>query len=122
MIFLQTLTEKTKELEKLRSEWTCQSSDLSSRHFQELQSERDKALEAGGAPSHPGGVELPLTLWFAGAEQAAAADGAAAPRPGERPQEEQPAAAEQAAGAGDVLQGADGEEVQERVGRQRPED
>uniref|UniRef100_H2ST93 Spindle assembly abnormal protein 6 homolog n=1 Tax=Takifugu rubripes TaxID=31033 RepID=H2ST93_TAKRU len=41
----QTLTEKTKELEKLRSEWTSQSSHLSSRHSQELQSEREKASE-----------------------------------------------------------------------------
>ncbi|XP_060884384.1 spindle assembly abnormal protein 6 homolog isoform X1 [Labrus mixtus] len=41
----QTLTEKTKELDKLRSEWTSQSSGLSSRHTQELQSEREKAQE-----------------------------------------------------------------------------
>uniref|UniRef100_H3CEB7 Spindle assembly abnormal protein 6 homolog n=1 Tax=Tetraodon nigroviridis TaxID=99883 RepID=H3CEB7_TETNG len=41
----QTLTEKTKELEKLRSEWTSQSSHLSSRHSQEMQSEREKSLE-----------------------------------------------------------------------------
>ncbi|KAF3691377.1 Spindle assembly abnormal protein 6 -like protein [Channa argus] len=41
----QTLSEKTKELDKLRSEWTSQSSSLSSRHSQELQSEREKALE-----------------------------------------------------------------------------
>ncbi|XP_074524455.1 spindle assembly abnormal protein 6 homolog [Halichoeres trimaculatus] len=41
----QTLSEKTKELDKLRSEWTSQSSCLSSRHTQELQSEREKALE-----------------------------------------------------------------------------
>ncbi|KAM7388806.1 hypothetical protein PAMP_024953 [Pampus punctatissimus] len=41
----QTLSEKTKELDKLRSEWTSQSSSLSSRHSQELQSEREKAVE-----------------------------------------------------------------------------
>ncbi|XP_041861893.1 spindle assembly abnormal protein 6 homolog isoform X2 [Melanotaenia boesemani] len=41
----QTLSEKTKELDKLRSEWTNQSSSLSSRHCQELQLEREKVLE-----------------------------------------------------------------------------
>ncbi|XP_069574566.1 spindle assembly abnormal protein 6 homolog [Brachyistius frenatus] len=41
----QTLSEKTKELDKLRSEWTNQSSSLSSRHSQELQLEREKAVE-----------------------------------------------------------------------------
>ncbi|XP_068599856.1 spindle assembly abnormal protein 6 homolog [Brachionichthys hirsutus] len=41
----QTLSEKSKDLDKLRSEWTSQSSCLSSRHSQELQSEREKALE-----------------------------------------------------------------------------
>uniref|UniRef100_A0A3B4F4W7 Spindle assembly abnormal protein 6 homolog n=1 Tax=Pundamilia nyererei TaxID=303518 RepID=A0A3B4F4W7_9CICH len=41
----QTLSEKTKELDKLRSEWTTQTSSLSSLHSQELQLERDKALE-----------------------------------------------------------------------------
>ncbi|XP_044054968.1 spindle assembly abnormal protein 6 homolog isoform X2 [Siniperca chuatsi] len=41
----QTLSEKTKELDKLRSEWTSQTSCLSSRHSQELQSEREKAIE-----------------------------------------------------------------------------
>ncbi|KAG7228800.1 hypothetical protein INR49_008578 [Caranx melampygus] len=41
----QTLSEKTKELDKLRSEWTSQSSSLSSRHSQELQSEREKTAE-----------------------------------------------------------------------------
>ncbi|XP_029285406.1 spindle assembly abnormal protein 6 homolog [Cottoperca gobio] len=40
-----TLSEKTKELDKVRSEWTSQSSSLSSRHSQELQSEREKAAE-----------------------------------------------------------------------------
>nr|XP_033477058.1 spindle assembly abnormal protein 6 homolog isoform X1 [Epinephelus lanceolatus] len=44
----QTLSEKTKELDKLRSEWTSQSSSLSSRHSQELQSEREKAVELQG--------------------------------------------------------------------------
>ncbi|CAF91631.1 unnamed protein product, partial [Tetraodon nigroviridis] len=51
----QTLTEKTKELEKLRSEWTSQSSHLSSRHSQEMQSEREKSLEV----SQPFPVERP---------------------------------------------------------------
>ncbi|XP_076578752.1 spindle assembly abnormal protein 6 homolog [Chaetodon auriga] len=41
----QTLSEKTKELDKLRSEWTSQASCLSSRYSQELQSEREKAVE-----------------------------------------------------------------------------
>ncbi|KAG7514319.1 hypothetical protein JOB18_030523 [Solea senegalensis] len=41
----QTLSEKTKDLDKLRSEWTCQSSSLSTRHSQELQLEREKAVE-----------------------------------------------------------------------------
>uniref|UniRef100_A0A4W6BTR9 Spindle assembly abnormal protein 6 homolog n=1 Tax=Lates calcarifer TaxID=8187 RepID=A0A4W6BTR9_LATCA len=41
----QTLSEKTKELDKLRSEWTNQTSSLSSRHSQELQLEREKAVE-----------------------------------------------------------------------------
>ncbi|XP_041791095.1 spindle assembly abnormal protein 6 homolog [Chelmon rostratus] len=41
----QTLSEKTKELDKLRSEWTSQTSCLSSRHSQQLQSEREKAVE-----------------------------------------------------------------------------
>ncbi|XP_024114482.1 spindle assembly abnormal protein 6 homolog [Oryzias melastigma] len=41
----QTLSDKTRELDKLRSEWTNQSSCLSSRHAQELQQEREKAAE-----------------------------------------------------------------------------
>ncbi|XP_070765516.1 spindle assembly abnormal protein 6 homolog [Enoplosus armatus] len=41
----QTLSEKTKELDKLRSEWTSQTSCLSSRHSLELHSEREKAVE-----------------------------------------------------------------------------
>lgn len=41
----QTLSDKTRELDKLRSEWTNQSSCLSSRHAQELQLEREKAAE-----------------------------------------------------------------------------
>lgn len=41
----QTLCEKSKELEKLRSEWTSQTSSLSHRYSEELQSEREKALE-----------------------------------------------------------------------------
>lgn len=41
----QALSEKTKELDKLRSEWNSQTSSLSSRHSQELLSEREKAVE-----------------------------------------------------------------------------
>uniref|UniRef100_A0A3Q1FWH5 Spindle assembly abnormal protein 6 homolog n=1 Tax=Acanthochromis polyacanthus TaxID=80966 RepID=A0A3Q1FWH5_9TELE len=41
----QTLCEKTKELDKLRLEWTNQTSSLSSCHSQELQLERQKAVE-----------------------------------------------------------------------------
>ncbi|XP_026200923.1 spindle assembly abnormal protein 6 homolog isoform X2 [Anabas testudineus] len=41
----QTLSEKSKELEKLRSEWMSQSNSLSSRHSLELQSEREKTVE-----------------------------------------------------------------------------
>lgn len=48
----QTLTEKTKELDKLRSEWTSQTSSLSSRHSQDLMSEREKALEIQGRLQH----------------------------------------------------------------------
>ncbi|XP_022625463.1 spindle assembly abnormal protein 6 homolog [Seriola dumerili] len=44
----QTLSEKTKELDKLRSEWTSQTSSLSSRYSQELQSEREKSVELQG--------------------------------------------------------------------------
>ncbi|XP_026179540.1 spindle assembly abnormal protein 6 homolog isoform X2 [Mastacembelus armatus] len=41
----QTLSEKTKELDKLHSEWTSQTNSLSSRYSQELRSEREKAVE-----------------------------------------------------------------------------
>nr|XP_057929336.1 spindle assembly abnormal protein 6 homolog isoform X2 [Doryrhamphus excisus] len=41
----QTLSEKTKELDKLRSEWTLQTGSLSSRHSNELQAEREKVSE-----------------------------------------------------------------------------
>ncbi|KAM6967459.1 spindle assembly abnormal protein 6 homolog [Aplochiton taeniatus] len=41
----QTLSEKSRELEKLRSEWTSQATSLSSRHSQDLTAEREKALE-----------------------------------------------------------------------------
>uniref|UniRef100_A0A3Q0SYP6 SAS-6 centriolar assembly protein n=1 Tax=Amphilophus citrinellus TaxID=61819 RepID=A0A3Q0SYP6_AMPCI len=44
-IILCTLSEKTKELDKLRSEWTNQTSSLSSLHSQELQLERAKSME-----------------------------------------------------------------------------
>uniref|UniRef100_A0AAQ6ALU4 Spindle assembly abnormal protein 6 N-terminal domain-containing protein n=1 Tax=Amphiprion ocellaris TaxID=80972 RepID=A0AAQ6ALU4_AMPOC len=45
VLLLQTLCEKTKELDKLRLEWTNQTSTLSSCHSQELQLERQKAVE-----------------------------------------------------------------------------
>ncbi|XP_051551431.1 spindle assembly abnormal protein 6 homolog [Myxocyprinus asiaticus] len=41
----QTLSEKSRELDKLRSEWTSQTTCLSSRHMQDLTAEREKALE-----------------------------------------------------------------------------
>uniref|UniRef100_A0A8C5ESQ4 Spindle assembly abnormal protein 6 N-terminal domain-containing protein n=1 Tax=Gouania willdenowi TaxID=441366 RepID=A0A8C5ESQ4_GOUWI len=41
----QTVSEKTKELDRIRCEWTNQTSSLSSQHSQELQSERAKSLE-----------------------------------------------------------------------------
>ncbi|XP_077389713.1 spindle assembly abnormal protein 6 homolog isoform X2 [Festucalex cinctus] len=41
----QTLSEKTNEMERLRSEWNRQSSSLSGRHADELRSEREKAAE-----------------------------------------------------------------------------
>lgn len=56
------------------------------------------------------------------AEQASAAERSASSGPGELSSEEQPAAPQQGDGAGDLLQGADREEVQERVVHQRSED
>ncbi|XP_052395149.1 spindle assembly abnormal protein 6 homolog [Carassius gibelio] len=44
----QTLSEKSRELDKLRSEWTSQTNSLSSRHMQDLTAEREKALEIQG--------------------------------------------------------------------------
>ncbi|XP_061635532.1 spindle assembly abnormal protein 6 homolog isoform X4 [Phyllopteryx taeniolatus] len=41
----QALSEKSQELEHQRSEWTLQSSTLSSRHADELRSEREKTTE-----------------------------------------------------------------------------
>ncbi|KAI4901475.1 hypothetical protein NFI96_020149, partial [Prochilodus magdalenae] len=41
----QTLSEKSRELDKLRSEWTSQTTSLSDRHTQDLSAEREKALE-----------------------------------------------------------------------------
>ncbi|XP_061539878.1 spindle assembly abnormal protein 6 homolog isoform X2 [Phycodurus eques] len=41
----QALSEKSQELEHQRSEWTLQSSTLSSRHADELRSEREKTAE-----------------------------------------------------------------------------
>ncbi|XP_066209578.1 spindle assembly abnormal protein 6 homolog [Saccopteryx leptura] len=42
----KTLSEKTQELEKLRTEWASHTAALSSKHSQELTSEREKALQA----------------------------------------------------------------------------
>ncbi|XP_041133104.1 spindle assembly abnormal protein 6 homolog isoform X3 [Polyodon spathula] len=41
----QTLSEKSRELDRLRSEWTSQTTALSNKHSQELTSERERALE-----------------------------------------------------------------------------
>nr|XP_023669085.1 spindle assembly abnormal protein 6 homolog isoform X2 [Paramormyrops kingsleyae] len=41
----QTLSEKSRELDKLRGEWTSHTTSLSSRHTQDLTTEREKALE-----------------------------------------------------------------------------
>ncbi|XP_030646972.1 spindle assembly abnormal protein 6 homolog [Chanos chanos] len=41
----QTLSEKSRELDKLRSEWTSHTTALASRHTQDLTAEREKALE-----------------------------------------------------------------------------
>ncbi|KAM4809441.1 spindle assembly abnormal protein 6 homolog [Rhinophrynus dorsalis] len=41
----QSLAEKSKELDKLKNEWTSQISLLTSRHTQEITSEREKALQ-----------------------------------------------------------------------------
>ncbi|XP_060797186.1 spindle assembly abnormal protein 6 homolog [Neoarius graeffei] len=41
----QTLSEKSRELDKLRSDWTSQTTSLSSKHTQDLTTEREKALE-----------------------------------------------------------------------------
>nr|XP_033784445.1 spindle assembly abnormal protein 6 homolog isoform X2 [Geotrypetes seraphini] len=41
----QALAEKSKELDKLRNEWTSQTSSLTSRHTQEIATERAKALQ-----------------------------------------------------------------------------
>ncbi|KAG9350841.1 hypothetical protein JZ751_024730, partial [Albula glossodonta] len=41
----QTLSEKSRELDRLRSEWTSQTATLSNRHSQDLTAEREKALE-----------------------------------------------------------------------------
>ncbi len=47
---LQTLSEKSRELDKLRCEWTSQSTSLSSRHMQDLTAEREQALEVTQQP------------------------------------------------------------------------
>ncbi|KAK1328853.1 hypothetical protein QTO34_011023 [Cnephaeus nilssonii] len=42
----KTLSEKVQELDKLRNEWASHTAELSSKHSQELTSEREKALQA----------------------------------------------------------------------------
>uniref|UniRef100_H3AYF9 Spindle assembly abnormal protein 6 homolog n=1 Tax=Latimeria chalumnae TaxID=7897 RepID=H3AYF9_LATCH len=42
----QTLFEKSRELDQLRSEWTTQSTTLTNKHTQELTTEREKTLQA----------------------------------------------------------------------------
>ncbi|CAF88155.1 unnamed protein product, partial [Tetraodon nigroviridis] len=121
----QTLTEKTKELEKLRSEWTSQSSHLSSRHSQEMQSEREKSLEV----SQPFPVERPAA---GAASRAFRCSSSCRPDSSSRARScartwraltgGEPAAAQPADGAGGLLQRPDGAEVQERVRHPRPED
>lgn len=46
----QALSEKSAEMERLRFEWTLQSSSLSSRHADELRSERERAAEVSPPP------------------------------------------------------------------------
>ncbi|XP_069497688.1 spindle assembly abnormal protein 6 homolog isoform X2 [Ambystoma mexicanum] len=41
----RTLSEKSRELDKLRSEWTTQATTLSNKHSQELTQEKEKALQ-----------------------------------------------------------------------------
>uniref|UniRef100_A0A8C6QE87 Spindle assembly abnormal protein 6 homolog n=1 Tax=Nannospalax galili TaxID=1026970 RepID=A0A8C6QE87_NANGA len=41
-----TLSEKTKELEKLRNEWSSHTASLANKHSQELTNEKEKALQA----------------------------------------------------------------------------
>lgn len=45
IFYSQTLSEKSRELDKLRSEWMSQTTSVSSRHMQDLTAEREKALE-----------------------------------------------------------------------------
>lgn len=42
---MQALSEKVQELDKLRNEWASHTAELSSKHSQELTSEREKALQ-----------------------------------------------------------------------------
>ncbi|XP_015194783.2 spindle assembly abnormal protein 6 homolog isoform X1 [Lepisosteus oculatus] len=42
----QTLSEKSRELDRIRSEWTSQTAALTNQHSQELTTEREKTLEA----------------------------------------------------------------------------
>ncbi|XP_061489803.1 spindle assembly abnormal protein 6 homolog isoform X2 [Rhineura floridana] len=42
----QSLSEKSRELDKLRNEWTSKTSSLTNKHSQELTNEKEKALQA----------------------------------------------------------------------------
>ena len=44
----EALTARSQELDTLKSEWTTRLSDLSCRHAQEMNSEREKAIKVGG--------------------------------------------------------------------------
>uniref|UniRef100_A0A4W4FK25 Spindle assembly abnormal protein 6 homolog n=1 Tax=Electrophorus electricus TaxID=8005 RepID=A0A4W4FK25_ELEEL len=44
-VCINTLSEKSRELDRLRSEWTSQTTSLSSKHTLDLTTEREKALE-----------------------------------------------------------------------------
>lgn len=41
----QSLSEKSRELDKLRSEWTSHTTTLTNKHTQELTNEKEKALQ-----------------------------------------------------------------------------
>lgn len=43
--FKQSLSEKSRELDKLKNEWTAYTTALSNKHSQELTSEKERALQ-----------------------------------------------------------------------------